>query len=507
MYIGGKIENNDGAKGTNDYKYSYGRVTSSREVGYFNFTNSRTALCKIGTLAWGFKNNNNVQWPNTYLEDYESHDVWKAASMLGVSAMYRGTLSGNTENRKLTDFSDYDLQVKHKGNDLFEMYDLNMQTVLSDIEIYGLSSNDESRNVFDSVFLDVTRSTVITSAMTFNNLKFHPTSVPEQHRFKHPHVAHCSARNDLWSFPYSPCRIDCETNCPGTTYGSQISFFEIQDGSGVDVEGGAILGGDDREHETVNTHDWWKFEDNCTARFENWDSGGFMVCPTYGHRTAAGLSFLDIGLWHQTEGYSLRAYQEIVPGGPEEPVRHALNGTMYHWGNSSRRLGMQYGIVNVNGPCCDIGWYLSLDNGPLNKLAIWDEFLPVKPVKNNGLVFATSYPTGTSLVVNRCKRASSISGSYPGWDEPTCTPVNEETSLQAILEANSAAYFVDTTRTGSVMLIMKFKKEDSKQVSWEVGGVLQPQYRTRSNLDWYEIESSLYGLPQIMDLPDALESV
>jgi len=138
----------------------------------------------------------------------------------------------------------------------------------------------------------------------------------------------------------------------------------------------------------------------------------------------------------------------------------------------------------VTGPCCDIGWYLHLDEGSLPDLTIYlDQMVPT-----GGLIFSTSYPQGARISVQRCV--------------PDCEAVSIGSSLREVLDAPGNVAFIDSKGR----LFMKLLHEGSTY--FEVAGITQLMNGQR----WYGgkgirylVQSSSSGAVE-MDLPSALPS-
>lgn len=120
---------------------------------------------------------------------------------------------------------------------------------------------------------------MINSAFTIDKTTWDSDLVPEDAYFHHANHPHCDARADLWEHEFSPCRVDCEQRCPGTTYGSQIGWFDNLDGAGTPYSGEPVLMGPHDDYtETAGTNGWWLYTpQDCTHMCENAFSGGFWV--------------------------------------------------------------------------------------------------------------------------------------------------------------------------------------------------------------------------------------
>ena len=111
----------------------------------------------------------------------------------------------------------------------------------------------------------------------------------------------------------------------------------------------------------------------------------------------------------------LEANEEFLGGSnlPQEggaaPTPWSLDGTMYHFGHEDRRLHLNKGLAQVQGPCCDIGWYFQPTNGPYKILGID----PMRMVSEGGLMLATSYDTSAVIEVLQSQQYLQINTSYP----------------------------------------------------------------------------------------------
>lgn len=283
----------------------------------------------------------------------------------------------------------------------------------------------------------------------------------------------------------SPCERNCHKVCPGTSFSSQITYMEISDGSGVGMPRGALLGGDDTETETAGrTNEWWHIDDSCQRRFgdlRSGRSGGFWVCPTNGHRQAVSVVLLR---GSHPKGYPIKD--------AAQPSQWALDGTLYHFGSKERRLHLGFaGIANVIGPCCDIGWYMSLANGAVKAFSIF----PGMMVQSGGLVLATSYPAGSVIHVQQCKR-SWVRGKV----QRTCVAVHKASSLQGIWEVDSPAFFVESSQ-GAFRFFLKIN--DPENGLFTIGGVQQLRSNRYARGGWFEVKSNKEGRVPL-DIPEAL---
>jgi len=95
---------------------------------------------------------------------------------------------------------------------------------------------------------------------------------------------------------------------------------------------------------------------------------------------------------------------------------HAFQGMAVKLNHARIQLGFA-GSPMITGPCCDIGWYMHLDDGALTDLTIYlDQMVP-----EDGLVLATPYPVGASFAVQRCT--------------PSCWALTRGNSLDQVLAA------------------------------------------------------------------------
>eukprot|EP00931_Biecheleriopsis_adriatica_P101107 TRINITY_DN76319_c0_g1_i1.p1 TRINITY_DN76319_c0_g1~~TRINITY_DN76319_c0_g1_i1.p1 ORF type:complete len:1365 (+),score=211.34 TRINITY_DN76319_c0_g1_i1:65-4096(+) len=446
IYVGGKLWENQ--KGSQDLSYRTGRVQPARKGGRFIFTNTKVFACNRGTLFWGTFWTANK--PDFALEGFEAHDVRRSSSQLGDTYMIHAVISAQSDNAFASD-----LPTVAEG---FELYDTDMQTVLVDITFRNFNRPK------DVAIMDMTHSNIYKPQGMFHSKDLQFEGTPRSQRFRHVERRACK------SYHQDSCLNNCAA-CPGTPGSSQTANMIDVDGSGVGWNrGGAILGADDTDAETnARTNDWWRLDDDCVAEV-GW---GFWVCPTFGQRTIVSL-FIVKG---------------ITSGAPERTTASTAVGQLFHFGHEDRHLDL--GLAEspmVTGPCCDIGWFMSLDAGAEAELTIFLDQM----VTEGGLVFATAYPQGADLAVQRCL--------------PSCTTVEKASSLQDMLGAPGTLYFVNEHG----VLFLKFVFEENGV--FEAGGVKQLVNGNRyyhGQGARYTIRSSKSGSVGTVDalLPPALQGV
>jgi hypothetical protein len=324
----------------------------------------------------------------------------------------------------------------------------------------------------------------------------------------------------------------CNQSCPGTSYSSQIDAIEIEDDSlqfvfGDAFSDGAVLGGADKSTNTgggaQDTNNWWLLGapasspggGRCVKRFEVpvW-SYGFWACPkspppntAFGTREVVNILMFDLSAYEEANPPADRPFKggsELPQQGGAEPSPWAVSGTMYHFGRSSRRLSLKYGMAQVQGPCCDIGWYFYPTGGSVyRKLVIH----PMRMVTQGGLVFATSYAATASLQVVKCYRQGNMQrGSRQ------CMNVTQAATLDGLKsEQDQSIWFSRQEGSPSSLVTqMYLKMLNQDESSFTMIGTTRLPYRRQlgRNDIWFEIISP--GGAQTLDaqvatmLPDAL---
>lgn len=448
VYVGGRLWEEQ--RGQHKYAYISGRYQPARASAQFTFTNLKVFACGKGVLWWG------SVWsagsPDLTLQNFEAHDVRLSSSMLGDTSMVRAVVSCRTGNT----FARDTLPSTCEG---FELYDTDMQTILSDVTFRGFNQPG------DVAIMDMTHSNIYKQQGMFSMKGIHFEDTPFSQRFRHVHRIACV------SYHQDTCKNVCSGACAGLSGSSQTSTLVDEDGLAVGWDkGAAILGADDRADETAGeTNEWWLLDSSCT-HLADW---GFYACPTYGKRRVVSL-------------YMMSGLQNSIP-----PIFYSrvdpevVDGELYHFGNQERRIRLGLGgSPQITGPCCDIGWYMHLKNGAQKELTIFlDSMVP-----EEGLIFATSYPQGASFEVQRCM--------------PDCRTVSQGSSLQDVLDAPGTVFYADVEGR----LFIKLLHEGNG--FFEAGGVRQLQNGNRwesSKGIRYLLRSSLSGSVTFA-LPPALMS-
>lgn len=431
IYIGGRLW--EETKGSSDLSYITGRYQPARKSGRFIFTNTRVFACGMGTLFWG------TYWtankPDFALNGFEAHDVKRSSSQLGDTYMLNAVVSAHSGNSLASD-----LPQVTEG---FELYDTDMQTILVNVTFRNFDRPG------DVAIMDMTHSNIFKPQGMFHSKGLHFDGTPRGQRFRHVERLACK------SYHSDICLNRC-SDCPGTPGSSQTANIIDVDGSAVGWDrGGAILGADDTDAETNGrTNDWWRLDDDCVSEA----AWGFWACPTHDYRTVVSL-FIVKG---------------IASGAPQRTTSSTAVGQLYHFGHEDRHLDL--GLAQspmVTGPCCDIGWFMRLDSGAERELTIFLDQM----VTQSGLVFATAYPPGAELAVQRCL--------------PNCQDVAAAGSLQEVLDAPGTLYYMDSQGR----LFLKFLFEGNG--FFEAGGVSQLQNGHRYYAGQgarYTIRSSKAGL-------------
>eukprot|EP00931_Biecheleriopsis_adriatica_P054363 TRINITY_DN3197_c0_g2_i2.p1 TRINITY_DN3197_c0_g2~~TRINITY_DN3197_c0_g2_i2.p1 ORF type:complete len:1226 (+),score=169.70 TRINITY_DN3197_c0_g2_i2:86-3679(+) len=421
IYVGGKLWQE--SPGSDKYSYITGRSFDPRLSGRFLFTNTKVFACNKGVLHWGSQYP--ASKPDLMLESFEAHDVRLSSAVLGESYIVGGVISAHTDNNAI------DLpSVVYAG---FELYDTDMQTVLSDVVFRNFDRPG------DVCIMDMTHSNIMKPQGMFSSKGLRFIATPRTQRFRHVERYACS------SYHQDTCLNEC-SKCPGTTGSSQISTMIDVDGSAIGWnQGEAILGADDSSSETNGrTDNWWYLDDNCVHE-RSW---GFWACPTYGQRAVVSMYLLPGTYENGFPSIFNNRWSASMP-----------TGQLYHFGHEDRKLDVGLaGSPQVTGPCCDMGWFLHLDNGALAELTMYlDSMVP-----QGGLIFSTAYPKDAQLSIRRCT--------------PSCQSLSRGSSLQDVLDNAGTVFFID----GQGRVFLKLLDENNDDY-FEAGGVRQ----LRNGNRWY----------------------
>ena len=392
FYVGGRLwEPNPGSL---HYRYIIGRA-QARASGKSLLKNSKAWACKLGVLFWGTCCG--AASPGLILENFEAHDIAKSSNQLGQTVMYKAVITAHTGN------SDPDLPGWVTG---FQLYDTDMQTILSSVTFRNFN------RPADVCIMDLTHSNIYKPQGMFSSRDLRYENTPMAQRFEHEHGVACYTGNGD-----DPCRNDC-VNCPFTSGSSQLANIIDEDGSGAGGGKAAIMGADDENWETNGlTHEWWRLDDDCTR---NWDWGFWLCNREHGGKTRSVVS--------------LQLVKNAQSGAPPRHTWSAVTGKLYHFGHSDRYLHV--GLARspqVSGGCCDNGWFLDVEGGALKELSVFVDQMP----PDDGLIFATAYPTWVSLTIQRCIAPAD---NQP----PTCVQTTAASSLADVQLSDGSKHFVDT---------------------------------------------------------------
>lgn len=465
---------------------------------------------------------------------------------MGVASIKGAIWTGHTDNVRTTGGSDFGSVSTPTSSHLFEQYDLGMATVLKDIHCRGLYSSGSNSDSGDVCIKDVTRSSTINSILMISGLTV-DESIDKNLWFRHVKrdaiqgvpgsvQEHCNVRNNLaylsrpktetisnivypgpWNSPCGNTKSACQKACPGTSYSSQIVVIEVEDDSlkaalGNEFAEGTLLGGADTTAETggtaSSTNNWWFLDDRCKSETTTSSySGGFTACPRlpkysvskFKTRTVVNILMFDLVRYLESNAEFLgnSQYGGLIPQGGAEPVPWAVSGTMYQFGQTSRRLQLNKGLAQVQGPCCDIGWYFAADSAPTKVLAI----IPMRMVTEVGLMFATSYDKGAKITVKEC--------SGPKW-AIVCKSLPK---LATLKEDTTESKWYEKTTSASKQVFLKVLNPD-KNSFVDIGGTLMP-FRSPANPQpvdgvytnvWYEIHNTGNSNKPPLDLPPVMWS-
>lgn len=397
MYVGGKLWQKDGDKGTHVYQYDYGRIPGDNILhGGMVFKNTKVFICRRGFMFWGAHGKAAV--PQVTLENYEAHDIQIGAQMLGKTNIKNAVMSATTDNTGVTHTSGspgYGSEGVPTDAIGFPIYDTGAMTVLDSVTYRNYNREG------DRVLQDMTHSSIFApqGLLSMNGIKW--VNTPQIQRASHERAPACK------SGAGGPCAGKCGA-CPGTTVASQHANILDVDGSVTGFSGGGIAGANDNAAVTGGgTNDWWKLDDDCELKFtviqdkmkldgnvRDGSTNGFWTCRRISSSSWA------------TQPRQTVAILPVI--GTKKPSswkndRSVAHGTVYHFGRSDRYI--QVGLsdnLQVTGACCDIGWYLHLDGGAVRSLMLYMTSM----VPEGGMVVATSYPTDASFRVQKCRAGS-----------------------------------------------------------------------------------------------------
>lgn len=490
IYIGGELTEDPPGSGV--YVYTYGRVQPNRPVGGYNFSNTNVAVCNKGVVFWG--SGYGAAEPHLNLYNFEAHDIFKAAHLMGDCAVENAVWTGHSRNYYEGSWGEAPLI---KESNLFEQYDLAMQTILANVHMRGL---DQEK---DCGVKDVTRSSTVNSALTIAGVSF-DSHVPTERYFRHVPEQHCNIRQNYALHENSPCKLDCETTCAGTSWSSQVTSLVVEGPGLPGFPEGAILGPKDQWNETgeaqdKGTNDWWLAEDGCRTMFETAYSGGFWVCPRKQREVATvvlnrgALPFVDGESGEEVKGWPERWRSDYA--GPYPPSEF-VESTWFHFGHRDRRAHMRYGLLNINGICCDVGWYVALANGAEKAISFFLGRMPV----NDGLILATSYPLGASVTVEMCNRPLERLGQRTF--DPICETLTCAASLQEMRQATGPGCFLQSTGLSETAYVRMPAPDFGEASYFSVAGHRQLR-QGMENSRWFTLRSDKVGHVPI-DLPPAL---
>jgi len=396
IYVGGRLTEKNGRK--HDYTYVSGRTTpeGGRSAGAWIFTNTKTFLCNRGMMWWGRGAAEYVFG----LEGFEAHDVERSSQQLGDTYMAGAIVSARTGNT----FASSDLPKACVG---FEMYGTGLMTLLADVTFRNFNREG------DVCVQDLVQSNAHKMTGMFNCRGFAYENVDFSKRFLHTWRFACGSAGGVHR---ALCGMGaaCDARCPGLSGASALGNLQVSDGTPIGWELGAtILGSADISTNPIGgRREWWHLDDSCELR-SDW---GFWACPTYGRREVISLNILK-GLYGQAPDQLTSSDRRYDPG--------LVEGLIYHFGHEDRYIDLGFGGSEmITGACCDIGWYLHLNEGAQKELTVYLHQM----VPEGGLVFATSYPKGAMLRVHRCLSRG-------------CQELTQAASFAEMVRASGTRYF------------------------------------------------------------------
>jgi len=210
----------------------------------------------------------------------------------------------------------------------------------------------------------------------------------------------------------------------------------------------------------------------------------------FGVRTVVNILMFDVFKYLETNSQFLGG-QYLPQQGGAEPSPWAVSGTMYQFGQASRRLQLNKGLAQVQGPCCDIGWYFKATGAPSKIIAIH----PMRMVTEVGLMFATSYNKGAKIKVRECKAPQ---------QKRTCKDLSK---LAALNEDATESKWYEKITSESKQVFVKIVNPDKKSYV-NIGGTMMPFRSPGSSATsvWYEIENTGNRNAAPLDLPPVMWS-
>eukprot|EP00927_Polykrikos_kofoidii_P015925 TRINITY_DN17144_c0_g1_i1.p1 TRINITY_DN17144_c0_g1~~TRINITY_DN17144_c0_g1_i1.p1 ORF type:complete len:1133 (+),score=151.47 TRINITY_DN17144_c0_g1_i1:39-3437(+) len=373
MYVGGILINPDSSN-TTHYAYNFAKFPRQSRTNTFDadiyrgklhISNGKFWGCKSGLLAWGAALDSR---PLTTVDTTEFHD-----NMMGIQFFAHNWISNSIFTAQTDNVNVW--KGWYTPHTAFKTYDQFMQTLFVNISVRGYKGPGDVGFLM-LVVTDLSRQEGFTG---FAGIL--PSDTDEDHLIQIQRGGFCD---------------DVASGSQATGSGSSTSFMNMQDmdGSFTGFEGGGILGAADcptYDSEVYRTQNWWWLDDSCQVRYTNLNNGitssdeigsGLVSCPRTSPNAWATASRTVVSIF----------------------VKPYMQGVIYHWGHSDRHAELLYSATDstdygIAGPCCDIGWYMHLDEGNPAEMTIE----MTQMVSEGGLYFATRYPDGAALTVDRCR--------------------------------------------------------------------------------------------------------
>lgn len=402
IYIGGMLLSPD-ANNHSHHLYNYAKFPVKTSTitypdihrGRMNMTNTKLWGCGSGLLAWGVKLEIR---PLMTVDRFEVHDSNMGIQFFAHNILANALFTAQTQNTHV--FKAY------TPSTAFKTYDMFMQTLFTNVTVRGYKGPQDVAFMF-LVNDDYSAQEAFTG---FSGIRFLDTE---------PHHMLQLQRGDY-------CE-DLAREAQDQT-GSATTLVNTMDtdGSLTGFSGGGIMGAadcpqyDDTKYRTKN---WWWLDESCKVTY-GWlpdvvgagdkVGSGFVSCPRASPKAWAA---------------QLRAAVEVR-------VRPYRPGVVYHWGHEDRKAELVYRDnepfdYGHMGPCCDIGWYMQLDDGAPAEMTLK---IP-QMVFEGGLLFATPYPAGAQLTIERCR------GSRPFVCEDVVAAANKQ---EFLADTTGLKFFVDS---------------------------------------------------------------
>jgi hypothetical protein len=457
IYMGGVLLSPDPANHSH-YAYTFAKFPMSTPPfsypdiyrGKFIATNTKMWACAAAFLSWGVSLGIR---PLVTVDRAEFHDNRMGIQFFAHNVLKNAVFTAQTGN--VHAFNAY------VPSTAFKTYDMFMQTLFENVTVRGYKGPGDVA----FLYLVVTDNQAQEGFTGYAGITALDTDA--DHLIQLQRGDYCQ---------------DVEAGSQEQT-GSATQFINLQDldGSFSGFTDGGILGAADcpqYNKKKYRTQNWWWLDDDCKVNYT------FVPLGTSGDTIGSGLYVCPMKSPHAwaTQPRTLA----------EVRVRPYMPGVMYHWGHEDRYAeliykeneGFDYGTL---GPCCDIGWYLQLDEGVPAEMKLKISQM----VFEGGLFFATRYPSGASLTIQRCRDNSE--------DKPLpthCTDVTQALEKSEFLtDTTGLKFFVDSDG----VLFMRLIDPDNQ---WFEQGKVHILENLQPLNPYYVINSDMTGHTEMMLPPE-----